>query len=81
MLVMNLLNIAFIGYIIFTIIIIKNITIISSALIRYVGYINLYMFKRKSNRVAIFLKLKRIGEKLIINISMSRLVYYERNLW
>lgn len=53
MLVMNLLNIVFIGYIIFAIIIVKNITVITSALIMYVGYINLYMFKSKSKRVVI----------------------------
>ena len=50
---MKLLNIFFIGYIIFTIIIVKNISIISSALIMYVVYINLYMFKSKSRTVAI----------------------------
>ncbi|WP_411167441.1 hypothetical protein ACH36K_09750 [Clostridium sp. MB05] len=50
---MKLLNIFFIGYIIFTIIIVKNISIIISALIIYVGYINLYMFKSKIRTVAI----------------------------
>ena len=53
MFVIKLLNIFFIGYIIFTIIIVKNTSIISSALIMYVGYINLYMFKSKIRTVAI----------------------------
>ena len=53
MFVMKLLNIFFIGYIVFTIIIVKNINIIISALIIYVGYINLYMFKIKIKTVTI----------------------------
>lgn len=45
---MKLLNIFFIGYIIFTIFIMKNGSIIASSLIMFAGYINLYMFKSKS---------------------------------
>ena len=44
---MRLLNIVFIGYIIFIIFIVRNVSIMISALIMYAGYINLYMFKRR----------------------------------
>lgn len=44
---MRLLNIVFIGYIIFIIFIVRNVSIMVSALIMYVGYINFYMFKRR----------------------------------
>lgn len=44
---MKLLNIVFIGYIIFTIFIVRNVSIMVSALIMYIGYINFYMFKRR----------------------------------
>jgi len=45
------LFIVFIGYAIFTVFIVKNRSIIISALIMYAGYINLYMFKSKSRTV------------------------------
>ncbi|WP_291650715.1 hypothetical protein [Clostridium sp.] len=60
---MKILNIFFIGYIIFTIIIVKNISIIISALIMYVGYINLYMFKSKIRTVAILSATQRNWRK------------------
>lgn len=44
---MKLLGALFIGYILFTIIIVRNISIIISALLMFAGYINLYMFKSK----------------------------------
>lgn len=44
---MKLLNIVFVGYIIFTIFIVRNVSIMVSALIMYIGYINFYMFKRR----------------------------------
>lgn len=48
---MKLLNIVFIGYIIFTVFIVKNRSIMVSSLIIHAGYINLYMLKRKSRIV------------------------------
>lgn len=48
---MKLLNIVFIGYIIFTVFIEKNRSIMVSSLIIYAGYINFYMLKRKGKIV------------------------------
>lgn len=45
---MKLLNIVFIGYIIFAILVVKNNSIFISSIIMYVAYINWYMFKSKS---------------------------------
>ena len=44
---MKLLSIVFIGYVIFTVFIVRNISIIISSLIMYIAYINCYMFKSK----------------------------------
>lgn len=48
---MKLLNIVFIGYIIFALLIVKNNSIFISSIIMYVAYINWYMFKIKSKTV------------------------------
>lgn len=48
---MKLLNIIFIGYIIFALLIVKNNSIFISSIIMYVAYINWYMFKSKSRTV------------------------------
>lgn len=56
---MRLLNIVFIGYITFAVLIVRNRSIFISSIIMYVAYINWYMFKSKSRAINILTETQR----------------------